>query len=727
MGGRYTISSLEIEGFRGYLDKLTHNVQNKPTVIFGPQGSGKSSTLNAIEWCLFGKVAYFKSAESKTDAEIVNTRAGGREAIVKLKLGNGESDIEITRTKKLNSRDTDLLVKVGGRNEAGEQAQEKLFELLGLTFDDFYRSIYLHQESINAIITDDPRNRDEAVDRLLGLETIRNVIGSIPMQAIKKSLAELTIQREKISAKLQGAIEQITSDLSKAENEAKKIGILPEQITIAEISKKLSGLQNNFSEIAAEIQGEPIIFPSELSPDVVAKLIPKMRQFLRNSTKKVIEVTGLDELRKEQGNTIQLKLEYERLSNNKKAKEAEIDSIESEVGKNEVIKLKISEAGKRIEELNKDIDELDAKARLAKDALYFFEGSVISDCPVCGQKITYELTKSHLEEIIESTKGKKVSELYAEIRSTKELLKKLNDKENQLIDLKKELKALLDQISSLESKCSEIANRKINAEEISDFLNGYLISLQNKISESNNAFKIKNEHIVGAENATDDIQVMNNVLLKRGEYEAVELRSKEENEESKGLTQSIMEIERFRDNLDILIQLLNDIQNSSAAQSISEAKEKMSSFYSRLMAHPYYDQLDVSVTTKNVQGIEKNTYLIKAKSVEDAKDTYVSSRFSAGQLNCTALAIFLSLAQISSSKIGFIMLDDPSQSLDNEHTNKLSEILSELSESRQVFISTQEDGLYRELKSEFSKKGAFNEIKFQPWAKNGCRIASDKE
>jgi exonuclease SbcC len=727
MEGLYTIDSIEIEGFRGYLDKLTHNLRHSSTVIFGPQGSGKSSTLNAIEWCLFGKVAYFKSTESKSDSEIVNARAGGREAKVRIELGNGKAKIEITRTKKINNKETNLLVNIEQRTEEGTQAQETIFKVLGLTFDDFYRSVYLHQESINALITDDPRKRDEAIDRLLGLERVRNIIGSIPMQAINKSLAELTAKKETMSAKLQGAIEQIADEVGKAENEAKKGGVATEQITTVEISKRLAMLQNNINEIAREGQLEPISIPTDLTADEVTKLIHKMRAFLRNSKKRVVEVTGVDELRKKRDGIIELKLEYDKLFKNKAEKEREIKAIESEFGNIESIEFKISETNKRIEELTKDIDELDARAKLAKDALYFFEGSLISDCPVCGQNISYEVTKRHLEEMIDNAKGKRVDEIYTEIGKAKDRYKELSNKRGELIDLKKELSILLNQIASLESKCSELAGRKTEFGEIGSFLDGSLISLQNRITESNNAFKTKNDHIEVAEDEVEGIQVINNVLLKREQYEAAETRSKEENEESKGLSQSIVEIEKFKDNLDVLVHSLNEIQNSSAAQSISQAKEKMSSLYARLMAHPYYDQLDITATSKNVQGVQKNTYLIKAKSSEESRDTYVISRFSAGQLNCTALSIFLSLAEISQSKIGFIMLDDPSQSLDDEHVKGLSEVLSEFSKSIQVIISTQEDNLYRNLKSTFSKNGTYNDIKFQPWTKSGCRLVSGQE
>ena len=285
----YTIETLEIQGFRGYLEKLSHNFNNRSCMIFGPQGSGKSSTLNAIEWCLFGKIAYFKSAESKSDSELVNARANDREAIVKIRLVNGDQHLEIVRAKRINNRDTDVTISFNGKREEAVNAQETIFRTLGLTFDDFYRSCHLHQESINSLITDDPKMRDEAIDRLLGLDRIRSVIGSIPMQKINNSLAELTDKRRDMTNKLAGAIDTISAQVAKAENDVLKRGIVSDQISILGIQMLVTELQRSLNDIATESDVEPILISGDLTTEVIEKLVPKIRTFIRNSRAKVID------------------------------------------------------------------------------------------------------------------------------------------------------------------------------------------------------------------------------------------------------------------------------------------------------------------------------------------------------------------------------------------------------------------------------------------------------
>ena len=50
----FRINSITIEGFKGFTDKKIIPVNGKNLSIFGPNGFGKSSIIEAIRWCLFG-------------------------------------------------------------------------------------------------------------------------------------------------------------------------------------------------------------------------------------------------------------------------------------------------------------------------------------------------------------------------------------------------------------------------------------------------------------------------------------------------------------------------------------------------------------------------------------------------------------------------------------------------------------------------------------------------
>lgn len=51
---RYKLSRIHIQGFKGFTTRQTIEIGGKPTFIFGENGYGKSSIVEAVIWCLFG-------------------------------------------------------------------------------------------------------------------------------------------------------------------------------------------------------------------------------------------------------------------------------------------------------------------------------------------------------------------------------------------------------------------------------------------------------------------------------------------------------------------------------------------------------------------------------------------------------------------------------------------------------------------------------------------------
>ena len=167
---------------------------------------------------------------------------------------------------------------------------------------------------------------------------------------------------------------------------------------------------------------------------------------------------------------------------------------------------------------------------------------------------------------------------------------------------------------------------------------------------------------------------------------------------------------------------INAVQVELAKDSVDKGKDEMERLYSELHAHQYYSSLKLDVSTKNVAGVQKNTYLIQAFNPRDAKQTFVSGRFSTGQMNCAALAIFFALSKLASHNLGFLILDDPSQNLDSEHKAALSEVLREVAKEKQLFIATQDEELQRNLSTLFRPGKNAVIAEFRAWSKKGPEV-----
>jgi len=192
-----SIVSITIEGFRGFNKAQTIKLDGSHSLISGQMGTGKSSTLYAIEWALFGDIAHIKCSESRTQAEFVNANKIDQKARVVLKLKGDDGEYIIQREKYAKKRDSDLTFITPIGEFEGDEAANKIYSIFG-TFDDFHRSVFLHQEAVRAILTENPEERDTALDRLFGLERTRELMSAIPVRLVRNEYEKLEGEKTKI-------------------------------------------------------------------------------------------------------------------------------------------------------------------------------------------------------------------------------------------------------------------------------------------------------------------------------------------------------------------------------------------------------------------------------------------------------------------------------------------------------------------------------------------------
>ncbi|MGH2638937.1 MAG: ATP-binding protein, partial [Rhabdochlamydiaceae bacterium] len=102
----YVLSTLDAGGIRGINSNLHLVLSKEMTVLFGPNGSGKTSLLQAVEWCLTGQLPYLAGADFRKEDAIVNLFNDGKRAEVVLILKDGDQAIEVIRTRKMGKTTT---------------------------------------------------------------------------------------------------------------------------------------------------------------------------------------------------------------------------------------------------------------------------------------------------------------------------------------------------------------------------------------------------------------------------------------------------------------------------------------------------------------------------------------------------------------------------------------------------------------------------------------------
>jgi wobble nucleotide-excising tRNase len=192
-------------------------------------------------------------------------------------------------------------------------------------------------------------------------------------------------------------------------------------------------------------------------------------------------------------------------------------------------------------------------------------------------------------------------------------------------------------------------------------------------------------------------------------------------EEKKRIIEQIQEspeyqnLEALRDWAAELVADVEGIKEAISAAANEEARDKLSAaettidrFFRRLTRHPAVTRFRLAVSPDTRTG--RNSY-----DLTDQDGKNLAPVLSQGDLNALALAMFLGLACSAegAGSFGFVMLDDPSQSLGSEHKEQLVAVLNEVAASKKLLLATM-DREFRDCWCEGLSK-AKAEYLFEGW------------
>ena len=94
----FVIDSIKIEGFKAFTKVQTLQLGGKHLFLFGENGKGKSSILEAIRWCIWGgeQETLLRNAFYQEDCQVelgLKTSSGLWKLHRRMRPGSGRSDI----------------------------------------------------------------------------------------------------------------------------------------------------------------------------------------------------------------------------------------------------------------------------------------------------------------------------------------------------------------------------------------------------------------------------------------------------------------------------------------------------------------------------------------------------------------------------------------------------------------------------------------------------------
>lgn len=697
---KFTIESITIESFRAYNKPHSFTFKEPVTIFCGPNGYGKSSTLYAIEWCLFGKVEFLSSLEGRSRDEIINQFNLEGIASVKIFLKNVNEEVKLERTKDTGKVGTNFTIKTKEGKFEDEEAESQFFKISGMTLDDFIRSVYLHQEAIRALLTDNKDERDAALDRLFGLEKIRNIIKGIPIKDVKDKIKDLDKKKDSLNQKISGAIQICHSDINKLKKKTPDYNLSERDLNLdfaiqnaRSIIKEINTISKDYSVPKTEIKQPTTMADFSSFESKIKKAIKELQQksFDHNQiselNEKKMKLDGLINSVWKQEKPI------EELQN-------EVDDIISEAGNMEQIENKISALQTELEKENRKRDSLDIDSKLINDAIESLKTRTKSTCPICDNPIDIQKTISKLEKQSQKLITNQITEIDKKISELKAQKPNLESLQSDLIIYIDKLKNEKDiQNETLSELAAELETGETDKTKLFSVAKEKIQSLDSEIEKLEKSAREHTERFQRVRDSLDAIGLVMNILNKETELGNLRNLNPEDSQQIDSIGKAIVGLQNFEDKLTKIVNAAGKVQTELASEMISDSQKDVESYYTKLCMHQHYDKLKIDVKPQEIMGRVKNAYAIKAFSAKDGKETHVATRFSTGQMNCVALSVFFALTKALPLKLGFLILDDPSQNLDNEHKTALADILAAISKERQVFISTQDEEFKEILQS----------------------------
>lgn len=540
MAGKLRVQSISIEGFRGVNKNISMNFDKKSIILFGPNGVGKTSILQALEWCFFGVLisAIVGPPEFKKEDAIVNSFHPQKRATVEVVLEDEENRrIKVTRERKrgrsTTSGKTILEVEIEGAQYSGEEAQIELNKLLRTTPTEFYAGIHLHQEAIRDLLVGDPLVRSEIIDKLLGLHFVRELVDYIPLKYVAKEAKAIEKDIEDIRTRKMQEVVISKKRLAELQMEMEKTGIGVTSLNVSSLMKLAEDTIVKISDIEQKI-GTKVKVVEKPQPDTKSleetldgqkNAIEELEGVWATTYKEVVNETSLvkslrqdyEEARKEiasfeikvpqdfvdkkskiDAQTLALQKELDsnistrsflqdevtlvqRFLSNAKELELDIKQIEQDLGDEARIEASVNKLQTQIEEKKARIKQEEALNSILISGLNYLKDTFTKNCPLCKSEIEHARVIAALQKEIDQRESAKL--LLQTQKELEELSKEKETFESALPKLRK-LKGKLEKARSRINEENEKLKEKglQPTEDLISYIDSELKEIKTKIS-----------------------------------------------------------------------------------------------------------------------------------------------------------------------------------------------------------------------------------------------------
>jgi DNA repair exonuclease SbcCD ATPase subunit len=686
---KFRVGNISIEGFKGFTDKHEIPFFGKHAFLFGENGCGKSSVVEAIRWCLFGladrpetevRNAYYASSECDVDLELIasdgkwhfhrSLRPGAERSRLVIADPTGK-EVQLLKVfphlARMGPREGTHII-FAAQQASGRRPQTDI--------SDFHKVLYayLHLEEVPEML--------ERFDKLLEEQ-----------QSVRDELAS---EIGDIEEKLRTKLDQVNLELNELLRNPPWIGsVVP---TRAESNVKI----NAFVLELATLVGQTM---PEASPEELLEKSEEWLQILEKSAAEDLEKTLL-KMRDRAKVIKDLLQSWTDVEKQRVELKESIERLKKEIGR-------ICE-GQSLEDLNETLDLVhkrlvahDAKLGIAKDAEEYLKSHAVTECPVCLSEYPVDELNKKVRASIEKA-GPELSTLSVEHDRLQTIHVSATQLYDQLKESEKRAQRAQDEQTSVISQIKQVlaiaSDSQLNEEDA-----------RTRLAEIENSV----DSLASSLQATESKHAE---LGKRIESLRTELRfHKYRNEQDRLQRQLAVGLQSIHDEFRELTELDNTVHDvkkelklafeEAIDRAIPSLNDMMSDVFHKLTGQASFEKISIQ-RMDTERGLVLH-FLVGSDRIpgqffnpEDVLNGQANSA-----LRLVPYFVF-SEFQSETLELDLLLIDDPSQSFDTSHVGSLLKELSKAGSHAQLVIATHEEDRFGPLLNNHFHTSDFEVIKF---------------
>ena len=683
----WRLKSIKIRSFRGVAGEQTYRFDGRPGLLHGNNGVGKSTVAQSIQWTLYGKFPSEVLANTSFKTFLSPVSAKSASWFGEVTFQSGDRTLVITRDESQK----EFSVAIDSTTHTGAEAEAQRDRLLGLDMAGFVRTVLLQQSRIRGLLLDSPKDRNEALDRLLGMDDIEAILSRLKP---KDFINAATARREKIIADQQRhhtREELLVEQRDAAQTRARELKFLNKDFNIAGLKKAYAAVGDSLSGLARkyEVELEPLPDCNSLAEAVtVSSRVSEALRSMRTKSKLQLRLAPL-------ATSIAQYLALEEAIKRSAAARDEILELKSSWveahGEHTALVAKRDAAQQDLDAKKLALKAAGELRQLLADGKSYVESDPSDHCPLCEQSLSSAADLiSRLTDRLDALASKEISDLETDITTLSDSVDQLNAALEKFAEHEGALAAAQQRMDQdRERVVKALGGHGIPEGKVEARLVSAIAELEKQQDEISKGVAAMEEELSAVDSEERRLREgLVPVLKSRADLIDLEDEWKKAQKSHEQAEKDALGLHTLADQITALRTALLEAKNQLASDTLSKASPRANELYQRLVRHPVFDTLALTTVPK----ANKIDYSFEV-STTGAKNTAREARLvlSDGQVTATAIGLFFALSDADTHNLDLLYVDDPTQNLDLPCKEAMSKVVTELAQRRQVIVSTQDE------------------------------------